>query len=286
MLKPFLWNGHLEVLVPLTALLAAYYWAVRVWGPKHTSPGDPAITNSQKRYFVAGVIVVWLAASSPLHELSEDYLFSAHMLQHFMLSLIAAPLLLMGLPGWMVRQLLKPPAVMAVMRRITRPIPALFAFNGFLLFSHWPGFVNASARSEPFHLTAHVVLMSLSLLMWWPVLSPMPELPRAGNFAQFLYILAQTIAPAIPFAFLIFAERPLYSFYASAPRVVGWLDPVTDQRVAGLVMKMGGSALLWAVAAVLFFRWYSSEQAGTPATVEWQNLERELNAAPSSKEQV
>ena len=282
MLRPFLWNAHPEVLALVVALFGGYYWAVRAWGPRFTSPGEPAVTKSQRRYFAAGVLVIWLGASSPIHELSEKYLFSVHMFQHLMFSLVAAPLLLMGLPGWMVRQMLKPPAVMAVMRRITRPIPALFAFNGFLLLSHWPVFVNSTVQSEPLHFAAHVSLVGLSLLMWWPVLSPLPELPRIGNFAQFLYILAQTIAPAIPFAFLIFADKPLYSFYRAAPRLFGWLDAVTDQRVAGLLMKIGGSGLLWGVAAVLFFRWYSSEQAGTPAPVEWQTLERELNKTPSS----
>jgi len=270
----------MEVIVVLAAVLGGYYWAARRWGPTYTSPGEAPVTKAQRRYFVAGVAVIWLGASSPIHELAEGYLFSVHMFQHLVFSLVAAPLFLMGLPGWMVRQILKPPAVMAVMKRLTRPIPALFAFNGFLLFSHWPAFVNETARSEPFHLAAHGVLVGLSLLMWWPVLSPLPELPRAGNFAQFLYVLAQTIAPAIPFAFLLFADKPLYSFYAAAPRVAAWLDPVTDQRVAGLVMKMGGSGLLWGVAAVLFFRWYSSEQKGTPAAVDWQTLERELNKAP------
>lgn len=228
-------------------------------------------------YFAAGVFVLWLGASSPIHELGEKYLFSAHMVQHLLFSLAAPPLLLLGCPGWMLRPLVRPRPVMSVLRVLTRPLPALVAFNGFLLFSHWPAFVNATVQNELLHLMTHTVLVALSLLMWWPVLSPLPELPRAGNFGQFIYIIGQTFAPTVPFAFLVFADRPLYSFYAHAPRILSSMDPVTDQRVAGLIMKLVGSLFLWAVAAVLFFRWYSNEEKGTPATVDWQYLEREVN---------
>lgn len=274
-----IWSPHADVLVFVALLLGGYVWAVRKWGPLHTTPGEPAVTFAQKCLFASGVFVLWLGASSPIHELSEDYLFSVHMVQHLLFSLVAPPLLLMGVPGWMLRHLLGPRFLLGPLRRITRPLPALVIFNGYLLFSHWPGFVNATVQSEPLHLAAHTVLIGASLLMWWPVLSPLPELPRIGDFPQFLYMIAQTFAPTVPFAFLVFAENPLYSFYVQAPRILEWLDPMTDQRVSGLIMKLLGSAYLWAIAAVLFFRWYSNEEKGTPASVDWQTLEREVNKA-------
>jgi putative membrane protein len=275
---PSIWNPHPEVLLLVAVLLGGYVWAaVRAWGPEHTTPGEPAVTLAQRWYFVSGVFVIWLGASSPIHELSENYLFSVHMVQHLLFSLVAPPLLLMGTPGWMVRHLLRPKPVMKVFGWLCRPLPALVAFNGYLLFSHWPEFVNATVRSEILHFGAHAVLFGVSLLMWWPVLSPLPELPRIGDFAQFLYMIAQTFAPTVPFAFLVFADDPLYSSYAEAPRIASWLDPMTDQRTSGLIMKLIGSAFLWAIAAVLFFRWYSNEEKGIPAAADWQSLEREVN---------
>lgn len=274
---PGIWNAHYDVLVLTAALVAGYVWAARAWGPRYTTPGEPPVTLAQRWYFASGLFVLWLAASSPIHELSENYLFSVHMAQHLLLSLVAPPLLLMGLPGWMLRNVLRPRPVMNTLKRLTRPFPAFLAFNGYLLFSHWPGFVNATVQSEALHLSAHTVLVGVSLLMWWPVLSPLPELPRIGDFPQFLYMIAQTFAPTVPFAFLVFADSPLYRFYAEAPRIAAWLDPMTDQRISGLTMKLLGSAFLWVIAAVLFFRWYSNEEKGTPAAADWQSLEREVN---------
>lgn len=271
------WRPHPDVWLVMGGILALYALAVRFWGRSHVSIGDPAVTNSQVRLFALGVLVMWIAADWPMHEISEGYLFSFHMLQHMAFSLIAPPLLLLGTPDWMARKLLSPKPVMAVMKRLTRPLPALIAFNAFLVFSHWPTFVDATLRNGALHLSAHTVLVGLSLLMWWPVFSPISELPRISPPAQMLYMFGQTIVPTVPASFLTFAESPFYRVYAEAPRLFAALDPVTDQRVAGLVMKVGGGFLLWAIITVLFFRWSASEETGSPDASEWQEIELEIN---------
>jgi len=268
---------HPDVWLVMGGVLALYALAVRRWGGSYVSVGDAPVTNSQVRLFALGVMVMWIAADWPLHEISEGYLFSFHMGQHMVFSLIAPPLLLLGTPDWMARKLLSPKPVMAVMRRLTRPLPALLAFNAFLVFSHWPNFVDATLRSGNLHLGAHTLLVGLSLLMWWPVFSPISELPRISPPAQMLYLFAQTIVPTVPASFLTFAETPFYRVYAEAPRLIAGFDAVTDQRVAGLIMKVGGGFLLWAIIAVLFFRWSSSEETGAPDASEWQEIELELN---------
>lgn len=268
----------------LASLLFAYALAVRKWGPEYVSPGDPPVTKKQTRLFAAGVFVLWVAGEWPVHELSENYLFSVHMFQHLILSLAAPPLLLMGIPGWLARKLLGPKPVLAAMRFLTKPLLAMIAFNAYLVFSHWPGFVEAVVRSEPLHFGAHALLVGLSLLMWWPVLSPLPELPRLSPPPRMLYLFAQTIVPTVPASFLTFADKPLYRWYADAPRVWSFLDPVADQRIAGLIMKIGAGVLLWVIITVLFFRWSSREEAGVPDEADWQKLERRLNVGADKKE--
>ncbi|MGH2772848.1 MAG: cytochrome c oxidase assembly protein [Actinomycetota bacterium] len=283
-MKGIAYHPHPEVWVILGGLLLAYALAARKWGPRYVSPGDPPVTRNQTRLFAAGILAMWVAGEWPLHELSERYLFSAHMLQHMILSLIAPPLVLMGLPGWMTRPLLSPRPVRAVWSFITKPLVAMAAFNGYLVFSHWPGFVDATVRSEPLHFSAHAILFGLSLAMWWPVLSPLPELPRLSPPPRMLYLFGQTIVPTVPASFLTFAEKPLYQWYADAPRIWPFMDVVADQRMAGIIMKIGGGALLWVIIAVLFFRWSSREETGAPDEADWQTLERRLN--PGAQQQA
>lgn len=266
----------------MAGLLAGYYAAVRVWGPHHVSPTEPAVTRSQVRLFALGVAVLWIGADWPIHDLSEKYLFSVHMFQHLLFSLVGPPLLLMGLPDWLLRKLVRPRPVMAAMRVLTKPFPAFVLFNAYIVLSHLPGFVDAAVTNEVLHFSAHAVLVGVSLLMWWPVLSPLAELPRISRPAQMLYLFAQTIVPTVPASFLTFARAPLYDVYANAPRLFPGVTAVADQAGAGLLMKIGGGLLLWSIIAVKFFRWSAAEQAELPDAADWQDLERELNEARSA----
>lgn len=267
----------------MAGVLGLYLLAVKVWGPSHASPGEPPVTKRQARLFALGVVCMWIGSDWPIHEISEGYLFSVHMFQHMIFSLIAPPLLLAGCPDWLLRRLLRPRWIMAVMRRVTRPLPALVIFNVFLVFSHWPGFVNGTLNNGWLHFGAHAVLVGTSLLMWWPVLSPLPELPRISPPAQMLYLFGQTIVPTVPASFLTFAEFPIYQFYAEAPRLIPGFSVIADQGVAGIVMKLGGGMLLWAIIAYLFFKWSDRQESGTPDVTNWQDLERELNQVEASK---
>ncbi|MGQ0679583.1 MAG: cytochrome c oxidase assembly protein [Actinomycetota bacterium] len=280
---PWIWAPHADVWLLMAGLLAFYVIAVRSWGPSHTSPGEPPVSRNQVRFFALGVLALWIGSDWPIHEISESYLFSVHMFQHMIFSLIGPPLLLLGTPDWLARKLLRPRWIMAVMRRVTRPIPALLLFNGFLVFSHWPGFVNGTLSSHGLHFVAHAVLVVLALVMWWPVCSPLPELPRISPPAQMLYLFGQTIVPTVPASFLTFAEFPLYSFYERAPRLISGFSAVADQGVAGVVMKLGGGMLLWAIIGYLFFKWADRQEKGTPDVTSWQDLERELNKVEATK---
>ncbi len=104
--------------------------------------------------------------------------------------------------------------------------------------------------------------------MWMPILSPTPSIPRARPLVQIGYLFAQSIIPTIPASFLTFGHEPLYRVYGDAAEIWG-VSAVTDQTMAGLLMKIGGGLLLWGWIAVIWFRWYRDEQT-------WERLEREL----------
>ena len=95
--------------------------------------------------------------------------------------------------------------------------------------------------------------------------------------AQILYLFIQSLAPTLPASFLTFGSEPLYDIYATFPRI--WtITVLEDQLIAGLIMKLGGGMLLWAVMAVVFFRWANREQREGWDALRYQEVEREIRA--------
>jgi putative membrane protein len=270
------WHPHYDVWVLVTLLLGGYFLALRRWGPGQVSPGEPPATRGQVTAFVAGVLALWVASDWPVHELAEERLLSVHMVQHLLMSLVAPPLLLLGTPGWLFRALVRPKWLFALVRTLARPLPALLLFNGFIAFSHWPALLALALRSEPVHFGIHAVLVGTALLMWMPVLSPVAEIPRLRYPGQMLYLFAQSIVPTVPASFLTFADSPIYRFYAAATPMLGF-DSITDQRIAGLVMKLLGGLILWGFIAVLFFRWHAQDELTGSDQPVWQDVERAAN---------
>jgi putative membrane protein len=272
------WHPHVDVWALMLLLSIGYLAALRRWGPRHVSPGERPATRGQVASFFLGVVVLWVAADWPVHELAEERLLSVHMVQHLLMSLVGPALLLAGTPGWLLRTLLRPRWLLAVVRRLARPIPALLLFNGWIAVSHWPALVGLSLRSEAVHFGVHAVLVTTALLMWMPVLSPIVEIPRLRYPGQMLYLFAQSIVPTVPASFLTFADTPLYPFYGLAGAMFG-IDAVTDQRIAGLIMKLVGGLILWGFIAALFFRWHRDEELAGADQPVWQDLEAELHRA-------
>jgi putative membrane protein len=270
------WHPHLDVWALVAVLSGGYLLALRRWGRAHVSPGEPPAPRGQVVCFLLGVAAIWVAADWPIHSLAEERLLSVHMIQHLLLSLVAPPLLLVGTPGWLLRSLLRPRWMLATVRQLARPIPALLLFNAWIAISHWPALLELGLRFEVVHFGMHTVLVGTALLMWMPVLSPMVEIPRLRYPGQMLYLFAQSIVPTVPASFLTFADSPLYPFYGLAGAMFG-IDAVTDQRIAGLIMKLLGGLILWGFIAALFFRWHRDEElAGADAPV-WQEVEAELH---------
>jgi putative membrane protein len=229
--------------------------------------------------FLSGVAILWIGADWPVHEVSEKFLFSAHMIQHTLFSLVAPPLLLMGIPAWLYRAIIDAAGLQKVVRMVTKPAVGLIAFNVVVVGTHWPTMVDLSVHHHLVHFGLHLILFTASILMWWPVVDPLPEYSRLSPPGKMLYLFLQSILPTVPASFLTFSTSPIYDFYAHAPRLWG-IDAVTDQRIAGLFMKIGGGLLLWLAIAILFFRWNAAEErsdAGDAGEMSWEDLERELD---------
>jgi putative membrane protein len=266
------WHAHPDVWLLFGSILAAYVIA----GRRHARDTGEPVDRRRWRFFAAGVATLWIGADWPIHDLAERYLYHVHMIQHLLFTLVAPPLLIAGMPAWLLRGLLRPRSVAAAFRVLTRPLVALIAFNSILLFVHWPAVVELSVRSEWSHFGLHVLLVSSALLMWWPVMSPLPEYSALPAPGQMLYLFLQSLAPTIPASFLTFGTRVLYPVYATFPRIWG-IGARTDQLMAGLIMKLVGGAILWAFITVIFFRWYRQEHRddGWDAS-RYRDVERDI----------
>jgi putative membrane protein len=273
---PYAWHAHPDVWLLIAVLLGGYAWALRRLGPRHTAPGQPAATAMQKACWVTGVVTLWVGADWPIHDLSERFLYSVHMTQHLLFTLVAPPLLLLGTPAWLAREILAPPRFYRLVRSLARPFPALVIFNALLIVTHWPAFVDATLHSELLHFLAHAAIFFSALLMWCPVASPLPEMRPLTPAAQMLYLFLQSIVPTVPASFLVFADRPIYHFYEHVPRLWG-LSAGEDQQIAGLIMKLGGGLLLWLLIAVLFFKWHAADEENDRQARRWRALDQEID---------
>jgi putative membrane protein len=268
------WHPHPSVLLVLGGIWVAYLVAVR----RHrTVAGEPPDRRRRTTLFSVGMACLWLGADWPVHDLAEGYLYSVHMAQHLLFTLVAPPLLIAGMPAWMWRDILRPRWLFVAFRFLTRPIVALILFNGLLLFTHWPEIVEASVRSEPTHFTLHVLLFGSAIVMWWPVMSPLVELPALAPPAQMMYLFAQSLAPTIPASFLTFGHTLLYPVYGTFPRIWG-ISALNDQLIAGLLMKLVGGFILWGFVATIFFRWYAREERDGWDALAFRHVERELRS--------
>jgi putative membrane protein len=276
------WHPHFDVWALMGAIALLYVGALR--GERARRPGERVVTGAQWGAFAAGLGLMWLASDWPMHDVAEGYLYSAHMVQHLVFTLGVAPLLLLGTPAWMARRLLGSGLRLRGVRAMSRPVTGLIQFNVILVASHWPLVVQATVQHHPFHFVAHAILLTSALLMWMPVVSPLREIPRAKPPTQMLYLFLQTIVPTVPASFLTFNSHPLYKIYATFPRLWG-ISALTDQQMAGLIMKIVGGLYLWLVIAVVFFRWYESEErrSADGGVLLWDDVEEELLAPPRAR---
>jgi putative membrane protein len=253
---PWRFQVHPEVWLLVASLIAAYVYLVRVVGPRVVRPGEPVVTKRQRWCFVATMLLLLVASDWPMHDIAEEYLYSAHMLQHMILTYFMPPLALLATPTWLMRLLIGNGRAYAVLRWLTKPVVAGFAFNIIIMVSHIPGVVNASTGTPVLHYSIHFGLVMLSLLMWMPLVGPLPEL-QLGPGGKMVYLFAQSVVPTVPAGWLTFAEKAVYKHYDHPVRVFG-SSVVNDQQIAGVIMKIGGSVFLWAVIIFFFFKRFTA----------------------------
>ena len=258
------WRFDPSILLGLIALAGAYtvsamyLYGQGLWGT--------AITNRHAAFFAAGVLTLFVALASPIDHIGEKFLFSIHMIQHILLAMVAPPLMLLGVPCWMMQGILDFLRLGRPVQLVTHPIPAFIAFNTTLIAWHVPTLYEAALHDPIVHIVEHLFFIGAGFLSWYPVIDPARQHARFHPLAQIVYLFLFVIPSSALGAVFAFAQQPLYGYYAEAPRL--WaLTVLDDQALAGGIMWVPGWAIYFAALSIVFAQWMKREdQAGHQPT--------------------
>ncbi len=261
------WTFEPVVLGGLGVAAAWYAWGVRsLWRAAGRGRG---IGDTQVWAFCGGLLTLVVALVSPLDAMG-DALFSAHMMQHLLLILVAAPLLVLAEPVLPLLWALPPAirrrgarwwsrakAVPALARVLNRPDVTWAAHVAALLFWHLPAPYGWASRHAAVHAIEHASLLGTALLFWWVALAPMGRRQLSYGMS-ILYISTAGMVMGALGAVLTFANSPW--FIAHRTTTASWhLTPLEDQQLAGVIMWVPASLVYLLAAAVLFVKWLAPE---------------------------
>jgi cytochrome c oxidase assembly factor CtaG len=251
-----LWEFEPSIVIGCAFLLALYLYAVRFQ------------LTGKALVYALGVLVIFLALVSPIDVLGDDYLFSAHMLQHMMLGTIAPPLLIAGLPAAMVQTWLRFPLIARLESILGYASLALIIGVATFWIWHLPYLYNIALENEKLHAIEHLLFIASGVILWWPVLKPVPQ-GRLTPLGAIIYLLiAASLGTLLGIIFTV-ADTPFYSFYDHPKDETGalhlireeWgLTQLDDQKLGGAIMwEPMGAIFLWVMMAKVI-QWFKETQ--------------------------
>ena len=239
----------------------------RLW--RHAGPGS-GITVGQASAFAGGMLLLAFALCSPFDGFASE-LFLAHMVQHELLMVAVAPLLVLGRPLATWTWALSPRARVAVgrstrqelLRRvwqaITHPLSAFMIHAVALWLWHVPSLFDAALRSEGIHALQHASFLFSALLFWWAVLRPGDIRLRDG--VAVLYLFATMLHTGALGALLTVSNLP---WYPQATNPSWGIAAIEDQQIGGLIMWIPAGTIYIFAALWVMARWIS--QSGAPSS--------------------
>jgi putative membrane protein len=261
------WHVHVDVWLVIGTIGAGYWYLNARVRPRLRPPAPPP-TGGEMAAFYTGLLLLFVVSNWPLHDLAESSLYWVHMTNHLVMTLIVPPLMLLGLTRRMSDHIFGQRLVLPWLRYLARPGAAFAIFNLGMIASHWPEAVALSLRNELAHFLIHSFLFLSGILMWIPVVSRSTLVPQLRPPMRMVYLFLNSILPTIPASLLTFSHVALYPAYGDSALAFG-LSAVEDQTIAGLIMKLGGTLLLWAVIAITWFKWANDEK-------RWDQIEQDL----------
>jgi putative membrane protein len=250
------WDWEPSIIVGCAGLLLAYAILSRFrrtgrWG-----------------YYIAGVVIMFLALVSPIDALSDDYLFSAHMFQHLLLSQVVPPLLLLGIPAAWWEQLLwwRPMAKMESFLSV--PVLAWLIGIVALWIWHWPRLFGLALENQGIHIAQHLCFMVTGCIFWWPIVSPLPR-HRLTTGVACLYLFTACTVSSLLGIFITLSSTILYPFYSTGDDPLNILAALRehisvreDQQLGGLLMWIPCCLIYASAILITLSRWHVAGELG------------------------
>jgi len=236
-----------------------YYRAIGSRRTKWFSASAP-VERRQIICFYSGLAAVVFALISPLGVLADDYLLSAHMIQHLLITIIVPVLIYAGIPGWMYEPARRRVRLWRFWRLLTHPLMSFFLFQIPFSLAHAPIFYDLTLRYQPVHIAEHMWFLVSAFLIWWPIMAPTREDGKLPPILAVVFLFFQTVPGQLVGALITMADTPLYDEYAKAVRTFG-MSVMSDQQAGGLIMWIGTGTLYLGALTYIFFRWVRESEA-------------------------
>jgi cytochrome c oxidase assembly factor CtaG len=250
------WDWEPSVIIGCAALALAYLLQPRPRRPLKTS------------LFLTGVVLLLVDLVSPIDVLGDKYLFSAHVVQHFLLALVIPPLLVLGIPRPLAERALRNQLVARIERVLATPAIAWPVGVVTMIAWHLPVLFNAALANDALHIFEHLSFLVTGAIFWWPIAGPLGE-RHPSPLGSVAYLFSACTACSILGAALTFTPLGAYPAYANATgsdailRLIrtGWgLDPKSDQQLGGMLMWVPGCLVYLTAILASLARWFAAER--------------------------
>ncbi len=251
-----LWNPLLFVILAAIAIL--YLYMIKKSADR--IKGVEQIPLYKKGMFLFGLFLFYVSEGSPLYYIGHHYLFSVHMANQALTYIAVPPLILGGLPAWLIRPVFRRTLIKKTVRMLTNPFLAVVLFNALFSFYHLPTIFDW-LMSHPFYMTLSSGFLFISaLIMWWPLVTPLSEYNRLSYLQKLGYVFAAGVLLTPACALIIFSNTVLYETYINAHRLIEWFTPLDDQQAGGIIMKVLQEIIYGTMLGVIFFQWARKEK--------------------------
>ena len=269
--------------------MTAVYFLITVKWRSRFKESEP-LTIKQASFFLLSMILLYAIKGSPV-EVMSTMLFSVHMTQMATLYLVFTPILILGIPSWVWKKVIKVPVVKSIFSFATKPLIALVAFNIIFSIYHIPAVFDNVRTDVTLHGLFTFILFILAVFMWWPLLNPAQSLNDLHGLKKIGYILGSAVLLTPACGLIIFADNPLYATYydptewlkalalcvpagtlsglsLSGPELFTSMTLEHDQQLGGVIMKIIQEIVFGYVLASLFFQWYKKDQAEADQSIQ------------------